>query len=470
VKARANIINLEHHDSKKRSTLMQHKTKSLVSLVFVALVLAACGQNKDIESPTSSLPDLSNPSDGRTLKAKNVNFLVNSLQDHEDKTPGDGLCKTKPMFGGKCTLRAAIEETNALAGADQITVPSGVYLLNKGRLEIKDDLVVMGSQEAQTIIDGQDQSTVVYVNDRIPGKSERMNVELHFLHLRNGNSTGGGGGILNVGAKVLVNRSNISNNTSFSAGGGIGNYEGGMLEVRYSIVSKNGDMVNSEPARGGGIVNGSDSYLLVFKSSVSENQANRFGGIANYAIMNVVNSTISTNLSRIDTGGIMNGGQATFKNATIAFNEGTVEYDGSGGTSAAGIHNLGAAAFSNTILANNVNHFSSAQDCLGDITSVGYNLLEDTSDCNVVGDLTGNVVGTDPKLFGLAYNGGPAPSHGFSMTSPVLNAGNPAVSNGVGGNCEATDQHNKTRGFGPAGRCDMGAFEDAGAPGGFGLK
>ena len=40
--------------------------------------------------------------------------------------PGDGVCADA---GGACTLRAAIEETNALPGADAIVVPAGAYLL-----------------------------------------------------------------------------------------------------------------------------------------------------------------------------------------------------------------------------------------------------------------------------------------------------------------------------------------------------
>jgi CSLREA domain-containing protein len=41
---------------------------------------------------------------------------VNSPLDDVDANPGDGVCVT----GGVCTLRAAIQETNALAGADTI--------------------------------------------------------------------------------------------------------------------------------------------------------------------------------------------------------------------------------------------------------------------------------------------------------------------------------------------------------------
>jgi len=44
-------------------------------------------------------------------------LTVNDAGDTSDATPGDGICATA---GGVCTLRAAVEEANALAGADNI--------------------------------------------------------------------------------------------------------------------------------------------------------------------------------------------------------------------------------------------------------------------------------------------------------------------------------------------------------------
>ena len=45
-------------------------------------------------------------------------FNVNSTRDAVDANPGDGVCATAT---GECTLRAAIQETNALRGADCIS-------------------------------------------------------------------------------------------------------------------------------------------------------------------------------------------------------------------------------------------------------------------------------------------------------------------------------------------------------------
>ncbi len=60
------------------------------------------------------------------LPAFAADFSVNNSSDVVDLNPGDGLCVTA---GSNCTLRAAIMEANALAGADTIAVPAGTYQL-----------------------------------------------------------------------------------------------------------------------------------------------------------------------------------------------------------------------------------------------------------------------------------------------------------------------------------------------------
>ncbi len=48
-------------------------------------------------------------------------FTVNSPADVPDATPGNTVCETA-NGNGVCTLRAAIQEANALAGADIINI------------------------------------------------------------------------------------------------------------------------------------------------------------------------------------------------------------------------------------------------------------------------------------------------------------------------------------------------------------
>ncbi|MBA7659247.1 hypothetical protein ES703_67221 [subsurface metagenome] len=84
-----------------------------------------------------------------TVKAQGSTFTVNSTDDATDVNPGDGVAETAPG-NGICTLRAAIQEANALAGPDTINLPANTYTLSiaganedaaaTGDLDITDDL------------------------------------------------------------------------------------------------------------------------------------------------------------------------------------------------------------------------------------------------------------------------------------------------------------------------------------------
>jgi len=88
-------------------------------------------------------------------------FTVDDFTDVVDMAPVDNTCLTA---GGKCTLRAAVQQTNTLAGPDTIILPAGTYALTitgrcedaaaKGDLDIIDDMTISGAGAATTIIDG----------------------------------------------------------------------------------------------------------------------------------------------------------------------------------------------------------------------------------------------------------------------------------------------------------------------------
>ena len=58
-----------------------------------------------------------------------ADFIVNDTSDAVDIDPGDGICEVTASVAD-CTLRAAIMESNALAGADTIALPAGTYNLS----------------------------------------------------------------------------------------------------------------------------------------------------------------------------------------------------------------------------------------------------------------------------------------------------------------------------------------------------
>lgn len=400
-------------------------------------------------------------------------FTLTSFADGSDAAPGNSVCGT---VSGVCTLRAAIEETNALASTasnpDVIHVPAGEYLLSRGVLSISDDLRVIGSREAPSIVNGQYLAGVFLVD----GGRARPTVELHHLTIRNGRAAFTGGGILNQHGRVLIDACVIQSSDAFSGGGGIYNAAGSVLELVRSTVTANGRDLGGdiEPQRGGGVYNAGG--MLIDQSTISANKAGRAGGIYNPAgELMMRNSTVSGNLSLIDTGGLLlGGGSVALNNVTVAMNVGYPDYHPSfkpHPSAAGGISGPAQIRMANTIVALNTfgppGAFADRQDCSTAIDSLGYNLIADTAGCTLMGDLTGNITDVDPLLLALSANGGPTATHALTATSPAVDAGNPNPPNGLGYACEPTDQRARARGAGPGvGRCDIGAYERGGAPGG----
>jgi len=84
-------------------------------------------------------------------------FTVNSTNDGADADPDDGVCDIAPPTRptGVCTLRVAIQQSNALDGLamNQIElVGTAVYKLELGALEISESLVLKGNG---AVIDAQ---------------------------------------------------------------------------------------------------------------------------------------------------------------------------------------------------------------------------------------------------------------------------------------------------------------------------
>src|SRR5262245_9542900 len=97
-------------------------------------------------------------------------FTVNTAADTLDANPGDGIAADST---GATSLRAAIMEANALAGADTINIPAGGYPLTRpgvnedsglnGDLDIRGDLTINGAGRDTTIIDGNQLDRVFHV-------------------------------------------------------------------------------------------------------------------------------------------------------------------------------------------------------------------------------------------------------------------------------------------------------------------
>ncbi len=375
---------------------------------------------------------------GMVLPAWSATFIVNSTADTPDDNPGNAICADA---SGNCTLRAAIQEANALAGSDAITLGTATYTLTgaagddlalSGDLDITQNVTVTGTGTTNTFING---GSVDRVFDIDPSGSG-VTVTVSDLTIQSGNVPGeSGGGIRNRGTLSLT-AATLSGNVTGIDGGGILNL--GILTLTSSTVSG-----NTATGDGGGIFNGSGNTLTVTASTVTNNNTTGTGsdggGIFNAGSATLTNSTITDNTANDAGGGIFNatGATATINNATISNNTGTT---GNGD----GILNSGAATLTNTIVANNVGN-----NCSGGITSGGNN-LDSANTCGFAA--AGDVTNQNPLLGVLASNGGPTQTRALSVGSPAIDAGNNAM-------CPATDQRGVARPFPVAGICDIGAFE-----------
>ena len=205
-------------------------------------------------------------------------FEVNSTEDATDAQPGDGVCETA-QGNGICTLRAAIQESNALAGENHITVPASTYTLMIGGvledesafgdLDITDDLILTGDGADNTIIDGNALDRVFHI------ANENAVVQMSWLTIRNGDipfDRGGGGGVYNEGTFQL-SHSTITSNKVKNEGGGLSNI--GSLTLNDTIVTEN------RGGYGGGVYNA--GTIQISSSSVSQNVANYGAGFYNQA-------------------------------------------------------------------------------------------------------------------------------------------------------------------------------------------
>jgi hypothetical protein len=453
----------------------------------------------------------SSDSETVTITVTERSFLVNNTGNQPDAKPGDGRCETT-AGKGQCTLRAAIQEANALPGKDLINVPSGTYRLTtvdndtdgkNGLPSVSSVMTIKGAGADTTSIkrDGDANAPTF----RIFHIAASGSLTLDGITIAGGAVTDdSGGGLLNAGMLTLV-KSTVRNNTTFftdaafiADGGGI--FNSGTLALLNSSVRENASGSDLF-ANGGGIF--SSGTLTLTNSSVSDNVAGYGGGIANRGKATLLNSTISANgapyygggiantgtltltnstvsdnvgldygggISNSNTGtlllinstvsdngapsyggGIDNGGVLTLKNSTVSDNESVLE----GG----GIRNFngGTGELSHTIVAGN--RAGTGSDCSGTLTSQGHNLVGAESGCpsDSTGDQTVDPLVVFTTVLGpLQPNGGPTETHALLPDSLAIDAGGTACSS-------TTDQRGVQRPRDGDGDgtpvCDIGAFE-----------
>jgi hypothetical protein len=379
-------------------------------------------------------------------------YTVNSGFDVNDLDAGNGLCVAYliiiiPAVFAACTLRAAIEETNALPGEDVILLGSGTYRLGipgmnedqaaTGDLDITDSLRIIGAGVDKTFIDAAGLDRVFDIF------GQNSTVSLSGVTIINGSlpaglsSTQRGGGGIRNGSSLSLNSTVLSNNTvlgttSEDVGGGLLNR--GVCSIKNSTIHDN------QANEGGGIFNDRYSSLTLSSSTINNNVSLGGGGLSNYGSASLINTTLSNNTasgrSALFGGGIQNWEQLQITQCTIAENSSI----GGGGVS-----NNGTVFMVNTIISDNP-----GGNChvTADILSQGHNL--DSDDTCMLTDPQTDLRNIDPLLGPLRNNGGPTRTH-------ALNPGSPAIDGGMSLANITADQRGVLR---PQRKSfDIGAFE-----------
>jgi Chlamydia polymorphic membrane protein (Chlamydia_PMP) repeat len=260
------------------------------------------------------------------------------LEVLEDRCLPSTMTVTNTTDSGPGSLRADIAV--AQSGDTIVFSPSlngQTIALTSGVLDINKNLTVQGPGAGQLAVSGNQSSSVFKVE-------ANTQVALSGLTIRNGSTTGLGGGILNYG-NLTISACTVSNNSAiYGDGGGIYNDFGATLTVSNSTVS--GNQAGND---GGGIYNYGN--LTMTASVVQQNRAVYGGGIWNGGSATISSSTVSGNLAY---GGDSNGyGGGIYALGTVSLIASTVTGNNSDGLGA-GIYDQGSVYLSNkTLVCNN---------------------------------------------------------------------------------------------------------------------
>ncbi len=311
----------------------------------------------------------------------------------------NGACESTDATHG-CTLRAAVELADEREPAEvTIDVPAGTFTntaANGGALEIvrAADVKIVGAGATETILDGGGAGVGSVISADFEAK-----LSVEGVTIRDGSTTGYGGGIDTRAISTTVKASTITANTATLDGGGI-----------Y--------------ARGG------FSGLTIERSTIAGNTAGRNGGgvFEAVAVGPIVNSTIADNHAGEHGGGLYD---ETSQSVIVAdtFADNTA---GLGTGQNITSENDGTVWLRQTIIAAPAS--AGGPGCEGIVESLGYNIDDPTG----INQLTSeeacglreeahDLIGIDPRLdpSGLKANGGPTET--VALLGPTSGSASPAI-------------------------------------------
>ncbi len=300
------------------------------------------------------------------LSVSAATFVVNTTDDTLDANLGNGTCADA---SSNCSLRAAISEANALAGADIITLGAAAYTQTltapddnsnaSGDWDITSPITINGAGQAATIL--QASANFNSASDRVLEVHFGGSLTLTDLTVRYGRSytpigfasgagirnagtllldgvtvrdnsavsmsgSGMGGGVANEGVSLTLNNTTVTGNgvTGAFAGGGFGGGVGSSTAALSTIVITNSSISGNHlqgvaaSGSGGGLYVGGVFNLTATGShfdsnsslgeQASEGGGARLVGIVSPSVFNITNCTFNGNAARSTSTGATGGG------------------------------------------------------------------------------------------------------------------------------------------------------------------
>jgi CSLREA domain-containing protein len=252
---------------------------------------------------------------------------------------------TDDIFDGQCnkhcSLREAIQAANSSAGADDIFLPKGNYLLTRtgnkedsnktGDLDIRDTVIIKGENREETMIDGVEKDRVFEIH--------KGSVLINHVTVKNGklyeqDYSYGGGIYARPATDLTLQQVTVTKNADYSDepwGGGGGVFSFGNLSISDSDITDN---FSNHLGGGLGISRASNNKMPALKLErvkVKDNGAYRYGGgiFTQETSASIYLSLIQGNKVSVRSsdswaygGGLCNrsGGSITVTDSTITFN------------------------------------------------------------------------------------------------------------------------------------------------------
>jgi CSLREA domain-containing protein len=379
-------------------------------------------------------------------------FVVDSLADAVDADLNDDICSTT---GGVCTLRAAVQQANQIAGFNEIELGAGTHLLSllgagddvalTGDLDVDPPVLIRGAGPSLTSIDGNGIDRVFDIgspdHDADPAPEVAVVKDLSVTLGDSGLENGGG---FLARKNLRIERVEVVDNAA-PRGSAISTAVSGSLLGGNTIV----EIVDSSISNntGGMALFASDARIDSSSLIGNTNTSTGNGGAGELLSLSLRNSTVSGNSG--DASGAFFASQAVVESSTVYGN--TAQF------APGGLFLLELSVLSNSIVAGNLAD-GAPSNCTASpvaLVSAGYN-LSDTAATECQLTATADQVDTDPILAALADNGGSGSTHLLESGSPAIDAGDPF-------RCPTVDQRGTPRPLdgdtNGSSVCDIGAIE-----------